>query len=85
MQWPVALDIMTPYQAEISKIDNIKTWPKHINLKELLGFLGLTCYYRKFIRHYAIISQPLTTLLKKGALFIWTNASDIAFQTLKQA
>jgi hypothetical protein len=48
-------------------------------LKELRGFLGLTGYYRKFIKHYAIISQPLSVLLKKGALFIWTNATETAF------
>lgn len=54
-------------------------------LKELRGFLGLSGYYRKFIKHYAIISQPLTALLKKGALFVWTDATEVAFQTLKTA
>jgi len=31
------------------------------------------------------ISKPLTDLLKKGALFIWTQGHDTAFQTLKSA
>jgi hypothetical protein len=47
--------------------------------------LGITGYYRKFIRHYAIISQPLTALLKKGTLYIWTSAEQTAFDTLKHA
>jgi hypothetical protein len=68
-----------------SKIEAIRTWPQPTNLKELRGFLGLSGYYRKFIRHYAIIIQPLTPLLKKGSLFIWTDASEVAFQTLKTA
>lgn len=68
-----------------SKIEAVRTWPKPENLKALRGFLGLSGYYRKFIRHYAIISQPLTALLKKGALFHWTDAQETAFQVLKTA
>jgi hypothetical protein len=68
-----------------SKIATIKTWPQPTNLKELHGFLGLSGYYRKFIKHYAIISQPLIQLLNKGSLFVWTTATNTAFQTLKAA
>jgi hypothetical protein len=68
-----------------SKIESIRTWPVPTNLKELRGFLGLSGYYRKFIKHYAIISQPLTALLKKGTLFIWSADAEVAFGTLKQA
>jgi hypothetical protein len=70
---------------DASKIESIKTWPRPQNQKELRGFLGLTGYYRKFIRSYAVISQPLTTLLKKGALYIWTPATETAFRVLQQA
>ena len=68
-----------------SKIQSIRDWPVPTNLKELRGILGVTGYYRKFIRNYAIISQPLTVLLKKGVLFVWTPAAETAFQVLKQA
>jgi hypothetical protein len=54
-------------------------------LKELRGFLGLSGYYRKFIRYYAILCQPLTALLKKGVLFVWIDARETAFQVLKNA
>jgi hypothetical protein len=47
--------------------------------------MGLSGYYRKFIKHYAIISQSLTALLKKGALFVWMPATDETFCTLKTA
>jgi hypothetical protein len=70
---------------DYSKIASICDWPVPSNLKELRGFLGLSGYYRKFIKHYVIISQPLTALLKKGALFLWSDDAAVAFNTLKHA
>jgi RNase H-like domain found in reverse transcriptase len=66
------------------KIFTIKqrTMPK--TLKELRGFLGLTCYYKKFIKNYRIISRPLTNLLKKNG-FRWGTECNSAFQALKNA
>jgi transposase InsO family protein len=51
----------------------------------LRSFLGLAGYYRKFVKHFAIIAKPLHNLLKKGALFVWTQDHQLAFSTLKQA
>jgi hypothetical protein len=42
-------------------------------------------YYRKFVKHFGVIARPLTKLLKKNSLFIWTPDHDVAFQTLKNA
>jgi hypothetical protein len=39
-----------------SNIESIRTWLAPTNLKELGGFLGLTGYYQKFIKNYAVIS-----------------------------
>jgi hypothetical protein len=51
----------------------------------LRSFLGLAGYYRKFVKHFAIIAKPLHNLLKKGALFVWTQDHLLTFSTLKQA
>ena len=48
-------------------------------------FLGLAGYYRKFIKQFALITKPLTALLKKGVWFVWTAEQELAFSTVKKA
>lgn len=47
--------------------------------------MGLAGYYRKFVKNFGIIAKPLTSLLKKHAVFVWTDVQESAFQSLKQA
>jgi hypothetical protein len=45
-------------RADPSKLDSMIQWPIPTNIKSLGGFLGLTRYYRKFIRTYGSIATP---------------------------
>ena len=69
---------------DLSKIQAMINWPIPKSLKALRGFLGLTGYYRKFIRGYAQVAAPLTDQLKKDN-YSWIEEATVAFQTLKQA
>nr|GEX34495.1 hypothetical protein [Tanacetum cinerariifolium] len=67
-----------------SKIEAIQKWPIALTLKQLRGFLGLTGYYRRFIKDYASISQPLVALTNKYA-FKWNPSAELAYHKLKEA
>ena len=67
-----------------NKIKTIKEWKIPTNIKHLRGFLRFKGYYRKFVKNYGRIIEPLTSLLKKDA-FSWTTEATKAFEHIKEA
>jgi len=55
-----------------------------IQLQELNQFLGLTNYYRRFVKNYAKIAAPLHRLRQKNSTFDWSDDCEDAFVWLKQ-
>nr|GFB99579.1 reverse transcriptase [Tanacetum cinerariifolium] len=70
-------------EVDPEKIRAIVEWPLPRDLTVLHGFLGLTGYYRRFVKKYATIASPLTNMLQADN-FVWTLESREAFEKLKQ-
>ena len=67
------------------KVATVAMQPAPVDVPTLRSFLGLTSYYRRFVRGYSQIAAPLTQLLKKGQAFHWGDDQEDAFQHLKRA
>ncbi|WMV46387.1 hypothetical protein MTR67_039772 [Solanum verrucosum] len=47
------------------KIEVVKNWVQPISMTEVRCFMGLTSYYRRFVKNFASIATNLTNLTKK--------------------
>uniref|UniRef100_A0A8R7UGS9 Reverse transcriptase domain-containing protein n=1 Tax=Triticum urartu TaxID=4572 RepID=A0A8R7UGS9_TRIUA len=65
------------------KIQAVLDWEEPENVSQLRGFLGLTGYYRRFVKNYGKICRPLHDMLKKET-FQRGPTQKQAFQLLKQ-
>ena len=52
-------------------------------MAEILSFLGLAGYYRRFIPEFSRIAKPMIELLKKGTKFYWSDQCEAAFRKLR--
>jgi len=71
-----------------SKVNTVSEWPRPATSAALRSFLGLTNYFRKFIKHYATIAAPLVALTNTRTQDIrtfWGSKQTEAFDALKSA
>ncbi len=61
----------------------VQDFPKLVDLKSLRSFLGLASYFQRFVPGFSRIAGPLYALTRKDALFVWTDHTQRAFETLK--
>ena len=66
-----------------AKVKAISDFPVPTCKRQLMRFLGMAGYYRKFCDNFSVIAEPLTNLLSKRTKFIWTNDCQKAFDILK--
>jgi len=55
------------------KIDAVLRFPEPTTVTSVRSFLGLTGYYRKYVRGYSRLAGPLFELTKKDVTFVWNQ------------
>ena len=71
-------------QEDLQKIEAVSEWPRPMTVIEIISFLGLTGYYRRFVQDFSRIAAPMTRLTQKNAKFVWLDACENSFQFLKK-
>lgn len=66
------------------KIEAVRDFPEPTNQHGVRQFIGLCSFFRRFVKGFAIIAKPLTALLKKDAIWLWSTEQKRAFNTLKE-
>uniref|UniRef100_A0A3B3HCI3 Gypsy retrotransposon integrase-like protein 1 n=1 Tax=Oryzias latipes TaxID=8090 RepID=A0A3B3HCI3_ORYLA len=66
-----------------TKVAAIKDLPRPTSRKDLQRFLGFANFYRRFVRNYSCIANPLTSLTSSKTSFRWNQEAEDAFNHLK--
>ncbi|XP_050160379.1 uncharacterized protein LOC126633891 [Malus sylvestris] len=71
-------------EVDKSKVDLVRHLPSPTSVREVRSFLGHAGFYRRFIKDFSKISQPLCRLLQKEVAFEFDDACSTAFKQLKE-
>jgi len=71
-------------RADGRKIEVIQNLPLSHCVRDVRAFYGLASYYRRFVKGFATIAEPLTKLTRKNVRFEWTDETQEAFDQLKR-
>ena len=62
-----------------AKLKAVQDWATPQDVKGVRSFLGFTNYYRRFVKDFAAIADPLASLTKKGVEWQWGPINDVPF------
>jgi len=71
-------------EMEAEKVDRVLNWPQPKTVKDIRKFLGLTNYYRRFIKDFAQVARPMNLLTRKDEKWQWEEVQQKAFDQLKR-
>jgi cleavage and polyadenylation specificity factor subunit 1 len=71
-----------------SRVEAIASFPKPVTVKQLMSFLGMLNFYRRFLPQAAMVLKPLTDFMRGGAAASaaveWSEGMDNAFEAAKK-
>ena len=70
-------------QPDFDKVNAIESVVTPTTVRQVRSFIGMTSYYRRFIRNFSSIAEPLINLTRKYARFQWDDTCQAAFDSLK--
>ena len=66
-----------------AKLSAVRNWHEPNKVKAVRQFVGFVGYYRRFVKNFAKLAEPLVALTRKGVPFVWTDQQQTAFDALK--
>ncbi|KAM1606994.1 hypothetical protein ACFX1Z_027628 [Malus domestica] len=70
-------------EVDKSKVDLVRHLPSLTSVRKVRSFLGHVGFYRRFIKDFSKLTQPLCRLLQKDAPFDFNKACEEAFNHIK--
>ena len=68
-----------------TNVTKVVDWPTPKTAKQVKQFVAMASYYRRYVRNFASTARPMVDLTKKGKKFLWSEACENAFNSLKRA
>ena len=72
-------------KADPEKMEALIKLPAPKDVKGVRTLMGCINYYRRFVKDFSKIANPINELLKKDEPFVWTERRQLALDTLKAA
>ena len=66
-----------------NKLSAVRDWHEPTKLKGVRQFIGFVGYYRRFVKDFAKLADPLVSLTRKGVPFVWGRDQQDSFDSLK--
>ena len=66
------------------KLESVMSWERPNLVFKIRNFVGLAGYYRRFIKDFSRLAEPMTRLTQNEVKFDWDDRCEEAFQELKR-